>query len=441
MSPADRILLRSSTTENTGPDMGILLGRALAMDYHKVVVATDLMKSSTMMKEALVAGLLSAGVDVIDIGVASGPVIGMAASKGDCAVLVTEYRRSNMISGYLLINSDGSLFRKEQIRHLNRIFIEPLTLPGADKLGHVTRYTTATEEYNSRVKKMIVHSPGCSVILNCDCGPTSESAPMLLNMVGADIMTLNAQRDRDYSTDDSGDELTDNTDVKEIVKSNAGCIGITMNRIGTMISVVDEKGEVLTDDQIFAIIIMKANPSSIAVPIDTSLVILDAFNGLPKDQERKIVTTDMSAGDVCSAVSEGASIGYYEGGIIFGGTSMMPDGIRSATAIATIAGNESLNTLAGNLTVCYNDTKEIDCDCSPDSFIRAMDSSVEDISGTLSSVDCSWRIDMESGWFLISLIKGESPTVVIRAESRDRVYLLGLMEIASDLVDDCIRGP
>ena len=153
------------------------------------------------------------------------------------------------------------------------------------------------------------------------------------------------------------------------------------------------------------------------------------------------MTTDMSAGDVCSAVSEGASIGYYEGGIIFGGTSMMPDGIRSATAIATIAGNESLNTLAGNLTVCYNDTKEIDCDCSPDSFIRAMDSSVEDISGTLSSVDCSWRIDMESGWFLISLIKGESPTVVIRAESRDRVYLLGLMEIASDLVDDCIRGP
>ena len=40
MAQADRILLRSSPAENTSPEMGILLGHALAMDNRKVVAGT-----------------------------------------------------------------------------------------------------------------------------------------------------------------------------------------------------------------------------------------------------------------------------------------------------------------------------------------------------------------------------------------------------------------
>ena len=52
MPLADRIVLRSSPTEDTTPDMGMLLGHALAMDYKRIVVARDQMRSSSMMKEA-----------------------------------------------------------------------------------------------------------------------------------------------------------------------------------------------------------------------------------------------------------------------------------------------------------------------------------------------------------------------------------------------------
>ena len=57
MAQADRILLRSSPSIDTGPEMGLLLGHALAMDHSRVVVGRDLMRSSSMMKEALVSGL------------------------------------------------------------------------------------------------------------------------------------------------------------------------------------------------------------------------------------------------------------------------------------------------------------------------------------------------------------------------------------------------
>ena len=61
MAQADRILLRSSPSIDTSPEMGLLLGHALAMDHSRVVVGRDLMRSSSMMKEALVSGLMSSG--------------------------------------------------------------------------------------------------------------------------------------------------------------------------------------------------------------------------------------------------------------------------------------------------------------------------------------------------------------------------------------------
>ena len=137
MAQADRILLRSSPAENTSPEMGILLGHALAMDNRKVVVGRDLMRSSSMMKEALVAGLTSSGADVLDVGVVSCPALALAASKGDCAVYVTEYRGYGMTSGYLLVNPNGSLFRKEQLRHLEMYLVDPPKLPESGGLGHV----------------------------------------------------------------------------------------------------------------------------------------------------------------------------------------------------------------------------------------------------------------------------------------------------------------
>ena len=74
MEHNDGLLLRSSPSEDTTPEMGLLLGHALSVRYHKVVVGMDLMQSSSMMMNAVIAGLVSSGADVIDIGVVSGPV-------------------------------------------------------------------------------------------------------------------------------------------------------------------------------------------------------------------------------------------------------------------------------------------------------------------------------------------------------------------------------
>ena len=440
MDPVDRILLRSSPIENIGPEMGMMVGRALAMDFKRIVVAKDLMKSSSMMKEALMSGILSAGSDVIDIGVTTAPATAMAASLGDCAVYVTEYLGYGMTSGYILINQDGSQFRIDQLRRLDRVFLDPPALPGAGELGRVRRHDLITEEYNSKLKNVVPKNPGCSVILDCGCGPVADSAPQILNAVGAEVLTLNAQNDREYRADEPDEDGLNTTDVKNLVHSNPGCIGIAMNRIGTMMTVIDEKGMEVTPQETFAIIVQKLKPESIAVPINTTLTITDSFKDLWDDAESRIVLTDIDAGSVCNAVASGADMGFFEGGIIFGDVSMMPDGIHAAAIISEIAGNESINTLTKNLTSCYSDSSSRTCQCTADSFIRVLETCLKNVDGTLHTATDTWRVDMDDGWFLIAIDRGEELSIDISAESRDRAYLIGLMEIAEDLVEECTRG-
>lgn len=441
MPQHDRIILRSSQSEDVTPEMGVLLGHALAMDCRRVVVGMDLMRSSEMMKAALMAGLMSSGADVLDVGVVSCPALALAASKGDCAVYVTEYRGYGMTSGYLLLNPNGSLFRKEQIRHLHKYLVDPPELPGSGHLGHVYLYHEAVDEYNARLRPLLPERAECSVALDCECGPVSDSAPQILNSMGADVLTINAQRDMDFVSGELDESGICTSDVAKEVGVESGYIGCAMNKIGTIAAILDENGRVLTPEQVFALTVMVLKPSGIAIPIDSTMLFEDAFRGRlsePRETaETGVVMTDMNAAAVSEAVAGGAEMGFYDGGIIYGDMSLMPDGIRTAAVIAGTAGDRSLNQVVDTFPEYLREKSVKECECTPDQFKRAADEVMGSVDGRKTVRTDAWRVDMESGWYLIRLIRGQEPSVEIVAESKDRAYLIGLMEIAGDLVDKC----
>lgn len=445
MSQPDRIVLRSSPSEDVTPEMGVLLGHALAMDCKKVVVGMDLMRSSPMMKEALVAGLLSSGANVIDAGVTSCPALALAASYGDCAVYVTEYRGYGMNSGYLLINQNGSMFRKEQIRHLNKYLIDPPELPGHGGLGHVVEYHGALRNYNEKLKSLSSENAECSIVLDCSCGPVADSAPQALNRMGAELLTINGQRDPDFVSGEMDEHGICSDNVLKQMESETGYIGFAMNKIGTMTAVIDEKGRELRPDQVFALTIMFLKPERIAVPIDTTMLVFDAFHGRldddpPTEERGGLEITDIGVAAVCEAVSAGADLGYYDGGIIYGDVSLMPDGIRTATVIAGIAGGNSINRIIDGFPEYLRDRIAVECPCDKDLFKRKIEELLPDMEGRKVIRDGTWRVDMDGGWYLVRLVKNPDLSVEVTAESRDRAYLVGLMEIARDLVNECLRG-
>ena len=452
MVQADRLLLRSSPSEDTTPEMGILLGHALAMDHRRVVIAQDLMKSSTMMKKALIAGLVSSGTDVVDLGCTSIPVIAMMARMGDCAVYVTEYREYGLMSGYILLNPNGSMFRKDQIRHLDKIFTEEIRLPDYRHLGSVSYHRFATEEYNKKLLSVLGRDCECSLVLDCNCGTSSDSAPQVLNAMGADMVSINAQRDMNYTSRSLMTTDAELRDLRQFIESGPGMIGVVLNRVGTLLTVLDEKGQVLDDETVLALLVMYLRPRRMVVPVDTTSLVEDAFWGRtgvwvdtphPKHppEERLFIRAVPGAGTVCEEVANNdADLGYYDGGFIFGNVSMMSDGIHAAAVLAELAGGTSLEKTVASRPEYHRDSETYHYECTQDEFSRMMEENLPSVkSESVLRID-GWRVNLEGGWFLVRFDRDSEDTVTVTAESRDRAYLIGIMEVAGVLVESCAKG-
>lgn len=450
MTESGRLVLRSSASKDTTPETGVMLGRALAMDYRRVVVARDYMRSSTMMKDALVAGLISSGADVVDIGYVSFPVAGMFASRGDCAVYVTEYREFGRFSGYVLMNSDGGLFRIDQVRHLDRVFDEPPMIP--ERLGRVMSEANSVEVYNRKLLSLMEHDAECGIVLDCNCGSSALSAPQILNAMGADLASMNAQFDRDYTVHSLIPADSDLRDLRQFIGSDPGTVGIALNRIGNLMTVLDEKGNVIPDETVLAMMILMMRPKTLVVPMDISSLVEDAFYGrldidmklrgeAPEESELKLVRTVPNAGILCDEMrANGAELGYYKGGFIFSDISMAPDAIHASCMIAQIAAANSLVALTSSFPAYYRDTASYRLLCSKDDFHRLMDERIGGLGHPYMSNRHGWRVDMEDGWFLVRINTENEDRVEVLAESRDRAYLAGMAEVAAELVESCSKG-
>ncbi len=449
MAQVGQILLRSSDTEDMTPDRGLVLGRALAVENRRVMVARDRMRTSPMMAEAVISGLLSQGADVVDAGVLSMPAASMHASGADCTVYVAG--RPGKVSGYFLMNRDGTLFRDEQIRHLDIVSQSVPDPPDHKGIGKYTRRGGLTESYNRVVGQTLARGMKCSVVVDCRCGTSSDSVPQLLNAAGAEVVALNGQVDPEfrYTNETLGDEEA--SIAEKIVSMSLGSIGVRMNGMGTLAEIIDETGNPLSADEVFALLVLYLRPATVAVSADSTTLIEDAFKGRleaeidsphepPDPSAMKFVVTRENASDVCKAVADGADLGYYHGSIVFKGGAMVGDGIRVAVTIAQMAADNSLHRTRESFGEYFREVAEFDVPYEESVFRRVFEEVLDVYGERCSRFNDTYRVDLDGGWFMFQYASREDGgTVKATAESDDLAYVLGLKEVALKAVEDALR--
>lgn len=452
MEQSDKLLLRSSSSEDTTPEMGIRIGHALAEDHKTVIVGMDLMKSSPMMKNAVVSGIISSGSDVIDIGVVSEPVAAFAAKMGDCCVYVTEFRQPELVSGYLLIEKDGSFFSKEKLRHLDNISQKECELPDYKSIGTIKLYYNAIRDYNDALLERLQGVPGGSMILDCNCGTATDSAPQLLNAIGTDIISINAQKDRNYFSNSLSTKEADIRHMRSMVEINLGSIGISINRIGTLMRIFNEKGEPLTDEEALGLLILYLRPEKLVVPMNITWLISDIFKGkvkvdidtphpIPDAEKMKLLVAVPNASDIHKVqVENEAKLAYYDGGFVFNDLSYAPDAIYTAILLSQFSSSNNIIDVLSQFPEYHSETKSYKLTCSQADFSRMMDQNVVEVSPIVEHDKGCWRVDMPEGGFFVQLDNDMEDTVNVTAESNDKLYLISLLEIIDDLMDKCVSG-
>ena len=432
--------LKSAADSNMTPEKALSAEGPWAPPT-KVSVGMDLSRSSKMIRDAFISGLLSVGSEVLDLGYVPSPAGALASSEMDCYAMIGEPDVYGVVSGITLRNTDGSEFGEEQMRNIEKHVDSFAPLPGYLSVSNMKRDDAVSRNY---IKKLVsvCGEIDCSVVVDCGCNSTSFVAPQVLAAAGADVVSLNSHPDRSYLPRFPGIEPTEAKDVQTAVKAIPGSIGILLNGDGTRVALVDEDGKYVNGNNLLALLVKFMKPKDIVIPVDVSASVDRAFwGGKEETDDRRIVKCESSLGALC-ATMKAEKIGFGalgNGSIIMPGMTLCPDGVMAAAMVSKYAGSNSLSSALDDMDDYITDTVKIHCTGSYEALWRKIAESIEEIDYTNVIHLKGWRVDMEDGWFLINYPDSEG-IIDIKVEARDKAYTIGLLEIAKEIVNDGLRS-
>lgn len=221
----------------------------------KVAIARDTRVSGDMLEAALSAGFMSAGVDVVSLGVVPTPAV-TALTFGlsvDMALMITASHNPYQDNGIKLISADGNKFSDEMTARLEALIEQNNFVFDAEKIGR----RSCSDEVLNRYKQIALSTAkgckplqGLKIVLDCANGCFSKIMPQLFAELGADVKAIACAPDGYNINRDCGSQHVEKM-LAEVRKQNAD-LGIAVDGDGDRIKVCDEKGEPVRSEQLIA---------------------------------------------------------------------------------------------------------------------------------------------------------------------------------------------
>ncbi|MBW2038397.1 MAG: phosphoglucosamine mutase [Deltaproteobacteria bacterium] len=246
-------------------EMALNIGRATAhlfkrKGHHaRIIIGKDTRISGYMLENALVSGICSMGVDAILLGPMPTPGVAFLTSsmRADAGIVISASHNPFQDNGIKIFSSDGFKLPDEKELEIEElIFSNNMhTLhPSPRELGKAYRIEGAMGRYIVFLKSSFpkeYNLEGMKVVLDCANGATYRVAPETFFELGADVITLFDKPNGENINVECGSQHPE-TLAEEVVKQNAA-VGVAFDGDGDRLIAVDEKGNVLTGDQVIAI--------------------------------------------------------------------------------------------------------------------------------------------------------------------------------------------
>jgi len=246
-------------------EMALNIGRATAHLFKRkghtpnIIIGKDTRISGYMIENALVSGICSMGVNAILVGPMPTPGVAFLTSsmRADAGIVISASHNPFQDNGIKIFSNDGyKLPDEKELEIENLIFSNNMhTLhPSPNELGKAYRIDDAKGRYIVFLKNTFPKTytlEGTKVVLDCSHGATYRVAPETFFELGADVTSIFDEPNGQNINDNCGSQHPE-TLAEEVVKQKAA-VGFAFDGDGDRLIAVDEKGEVLTGDQVIAI--------------------------------------------------------------------------------------------------------------------------------------------------------------------------------------------
>lgn len=256
--------VRGEANVELTPELAFKLGRfgGYVLSQHetgtpRVFVARDTRISGEMLESALVAGLLSVGIEVYKLGVLATPGVSylVRTENASAGVMISASHNPALDNGIKFFGSDGFKLADDQELEIEALLDaeeDTLPRPSAEGLGSLVDYPEGLRKYEKFLVSTGVNLEGMKVALDTANGAASVSARDVFLDLQADISVIGEQPNGLNINDGIGS--THPEKLQELVKETGSAVGLAFDGDSDRLIAVDENGDIVDGDKIMFII-------------------------------------------------------------------------------------------------------------------------------------------------------------------------------------------
>ncbi len=274
-------------------DMTPEVATALAMAYAttiprgaSLVVSRDTSRTGRVLERAVVAGINAAGVDVIDLDVATVPVTRFAvgARGADGGITVRLSPRDPESVTLRFFDAEGADVDVATRTRIERTFERrDARRAVAGELGDTTTGGRIGEDYTAAVVALgdagdvrAVRSVRSKVVLDYSYGSAGFVMPNVLAKLGADVLAVNPYASTSQAIAFAPAEHA--AEVARLVVASGADLGAVIDADGERLTLVDDIGHVLSDDEALVVLLSlvlddgdaRAGERTVILPVSAS---------------------------------------------------------------------------------------------------------------------------------------------------------------------------
>lgn len=243
-----RGIVPSTVDESVAEALGLAFGtEARRLGEHTVAVGRDGRISGPALSAALIRGLVAAGIDVIDIGLATTPMLYFAASTlCSSGIQVTGSHNPKDYNGFKMVLAGRAIYG-EAIQALRQCMEADA---GRQAEGGKVRLINVGAAYRDRIVSDIKLERPMKIVVDCGNGVAGASAPALFRALGCEVIELFSEVDGNFPNHHPDPSKPENLqDVMRVLRETDAELGLAFDGDGDRLGIVTKEGNNIYPDR------------------------------------------------------------------------------------------------------------------------------------------------------------------------------------------------
>jgi len=409
-----------------------------------IIIGRDPRTSGEMVKQAVIAGLLSSGCHVIDIGMCPVPTVQLLVRhrRAHGGIAITASHNPAEWNALKFIGQGGFFLNTGQARELLDIYHQgEYTRVGGTEMREATEASGANDLHIQTIMEVLgplpTHKKKLRVVLDACNGAGSLVGPMLLEQLGAEVITINVTPNGSFPR--PAEPLAENLeDLCAAVMTHRADVGFAQDMDADRLAIVSEEATAIGEEYTLLLATLRVLGKTPG-PVVANLSTTSALQEVVRRFDCPLFLSKIGEVNVTEEMQKQSAVigGEGNGGVIYPRLNFARDSLVGMALILHLLAEtgQTITELVNTLPRFAMIKEKLVCPSDKISVVLRM--LRHEYAAYPMDLRDGVKVSLPEGWFLV---RGSNTEPIIRviAEAEREADARALIDRVFSRVQECI---